>query len=219
MRSVVGRFFSGIGVMLLFTLSFSKSPAFTQIQDNTIGINEYQADPATGLSGDANRDGVGDVYEDEFVEMVNVGTTEIDISGWTLSDSVAVRHIFPANTSLQQDCGIVVFGGGMPSGNFGDSIVQVASTGGLSLNNASDSITLKNGEITIATYEYSGASSTIDQSVTRYPDLIFTFDFVPHTYASGTGALFSPGTTIAGDTFDGDCPEYIHYLYLPVVSR
>ena len=47
-------------------------------------INEILADPASGLAGDSNGDGVRDFSDDEFVEVVNVSGASVDISGWTL---------------------------------------------------------------------------------------------------------------------------------------
>jgi hypothetical protein len=108
-------------------------------------INEFLADPAGDLSGDANGDGTRDGSEDEFVEIANTGDTNLDVSGWTLSDAVAVRHTFPAGTIIPAGCAIVVFGGGTPTGAFGYVQVQTASGGYLGLNNGGDTITLNDG--------------------------------------------------------------------------
>ena len=59
-------------------------------------INEVNADPDTSLVGDANGDGVSNFSDDEFVELVNVSGGAQDISGWTLSDGVSIRHTFPS---------------------------------------------------------------------------------------------------------------------------
>ncbi|HEV7558219.1 MAG TPA: lamin tail domain-containing protein, partial [Kofleriaceae bacterium] len=54
----------------------------------------------------------------EFVELVNGGTADADISGWTLSDATSVRHTFAAGTTLHAGKAIVVFGtaAGIPPG-------------------------------------------------------------------------------------------------------
>ena len=57
-------------------------------------INEIHADPDS-TDGDANGDGTRHSSADEFVEIVNNGDSDLDISGWNLSDGVSVRHVFP----------------------------------------------------------------------------------------------------------------------------
>lgn len=166
-------------------------------------INEFLYDPAPDATGDANQDGTTDASADEFVEFVNVSASAIDISGWTVSDAVGVRHVFPAGTILEAGCAVVVFGGGNPQPlHFGGAIVQTASTGQLGLNNGGDTITLRDETDTVIAQEtYTG--SNIDQSMTRDPDL--TGPFVPHIKATGSdGAQFSPGFLINGSPI-GDC--------------
>ena len=36
----------------------------------------------------------------EFIELVNTGSSAVDLSGWTLSDSSSVRHTFAGGTQL-----------------------------------------------------------------------------------------------------------------------
>ncbi|MCK5878773.1 MAG: lamin tail domain-containing protein, partial [Holophagae bacterium] len=175
----------------------ASTPAMAQ----TIILNEFQADPAADITGDANGDGVRDSGDDEFVELVNVSAGDIDISGWTLADGYSVRHIFPASTVLSSGCAIVVFGGGTPTGTFGGATVQTASTGMIGLNNSGDTITLNNGTSDVFSYAY-GSEGGDNQSITLDPDLTGTF--VKHSTATGSGgALFSPGTMIDGSSFCG----------------
>ncbi|HPC84740.1 MAG TPA: Calx-beta domain-containing protein [Thermoanaerobaculaceae bacterium] len=164
-------------------------------------INEILADPASGAAGDANGDGVTNSSDDEFVEIVNNTGADVDISGWTLSDAAQLRHVFPAGTIVANNCSVVVFGGGTPTGVFGGSVVQTASTGALGLNNGGDTVTLRLGTATVATTTY-GAEGGNDQSLTRSPD--FTGSFVQHTTAPGAGgARFSPGKLLTGYPFSG----------------
>jgi hypothetical protein len=133
----------------------------------------------------------------------------LDISGWTLSDAVQVRHTFPVGTMMPKLCAIVVFGGGTPTGAFGNVIVQTASSGQLGLNNTSDTIALKNDTTVIAIYTY-GAEGGNDQSLTRDPDITGSSPFVQHTSATGAGGrLYSPGTRVDGTTFSGCTPSNI----------
>ena len=105
-------------------------------ENHAVVINEIHNDPSSSaLSGDANGDGVFDVSDDEFIEIVNTGSDAIDISGWIVRDeNPGTRHEFPAGTVLGAGQGIVVFGGiedGQTLGTFGNSLAQLASSGGL----------------------------------------------------------------------------------------
>ncbi|MGH7596936.1 MAG: Ig-like domain-containing protein [bacterium] len=171
-------------------------------------INEILADPSS-TAGDANGDSTINTAQDEFIELVNVSGAALDISGWTLSDATQVRHTFPAGTTVTNQCGIVVFGGGTPMGSFGNTTVQTASTNQLSLNNAGDTITLKNGSIVITMYTY-GPEGGNDQSLTRDPDITGPTLLVQHTNATGAGGrLYSPGIRVGGAQFPGCQPSNI----------
>lgn len=169
---------------------------------DTLVINEIHADPAADLSGDANRDGTRDSSADEFVEIVNSSGPDLDISGWTLSDGVGVRHTFPEGSIVGGNCAVVVFGGNTPTGIFGNSLVQIASSGTLGFNNGGDSLTIDNGSGTLSvSYGSEGGS---DQSITLDPDVTGSPPFVRHTEAAGSGgSLFSPGTEVNGAQFAG----------------
>lgn len=168
-------------------------------------INEFLADPASDLAGDANGDGVRSSSADEFVEIVNRTGDDMDISGWTLSDGFSVRHTFPADTIVFNGCSVTVFGGGTPMGNFGNSLVQTASTGSVGLNNSGDDITLGNGTSTVSMTSY-GSAGGDNQSLTLDPDVTGTLPYVKHSAATTSGgSLFSPGTRADGSQFAG-CP-------------
>ena len=166
-------------------------------------INEILADPASDITGDANGDGVRDASDDEFVEIVNNTGGTVDISGWTLSDGVGVRHVFELGTVVADQGAVVVFGGGTPTGTFGDAFVQTASTGALGLNNGGDQVSLNDGTNIVAYYSY-GSEGGNDQSLTRDPDISGPEPLVLHTTAAGAdGRLFSPGTEVDGTKFPG----------------
>lgn len=177
---------------------------FTTVAGATsIVINEILADPHP-TEGDANGDGVVNTTDDEFVELVNTSGASLDISGWTLSDAIGVKHTFPAGTVAPNQTAIVVFAGGTPAGNIGCAVVQTAtSASGLSLNNTGDTVTLKNGALTIASYTY-GSEGGDDQSLTRNPDMTGPEPLVKHsTVAAANSARFSPGKQIDGSNFPG----------------
>lgn len=171
-----------------------------QFSTGFVIINEIHADPDP-VNGDANGDGAVNVTQDEFVEIVNNTGADVDISGWTLSDLVGVRHTFPANTIIPNGCVIVIFGGGTPTGSFGSAQIQTASTNTLALNNEGDTLTLSDGATVQASATY-GAEGGNNQSLTRDPDI--SGAFVQHSLAIGSGgALFSPGTQLTGSQFAG----------------
>ncbi|MGN8225884.1 lamin tail domain-containing protein [Gracilimonas sp. BCB1] len=169
----------------------------TTLETPDIIFNEILADP-DGSSGDANGDGIVDTDDDEFIELVNYGATDLDISNWVFSDNNTDRYTFPASTTLKPLQAAVIFGGGTPTGDFGNSFVD--STSSLGLNNSGETITLKNGsgiEIISLTY---GSEANSDESITRNPDL--TGSFAQHETADTKDASsFSPGTRIDGTYF------------------
>ena len=178
----------------------------------SLTINEFLADPdSTVALGDANGDGTRSATDDEFVEIVNTGDSEIDLSGMTISDAVAVRHVFGDGTTLAAGAAIVVFGGGTPTGDFGGAQVVTASSGSLGLNNGGDTITLATADNeTIDEISY-GSEGGNNQSLTRDPDL--TGEFVQHSDATGSGgSVFSPGTTVDGDPFEPPAPEELNLV-------
>jgi predicted extracellular nuclease len=173
------------------------------ILPSALVINEIHADPAGDLTGDANGDGVRDSGDDEFIEIVNNSDSDVDISGWTLSDGYGVRHTFLEGMVVSANCSVVVFGGGTPTGGFGGAVVQTANGAynQLGLGNSGDTITLSDGTTDLVVVTY-GSEGGDNQSLTRDPDI--TGEFVKHSTATDSGgALFSPGTMIDGSLFSG----------------
>lgn len=188
------------------TLTPSQTPTPTEQPLPELVINEIHADPHPSL-GDANLDGVVDPADDEFVEFVNDSQYSIDISGWTIGDALDYRHTFPPGSIVSAQCGIVVFAGGAPNGLFGNSVVQVASSGNLGLNNLGDIIYLYDTTMEIFTSIAYGEEAADDQSITRDPDIIGEIPLRKHSLAFGSnGVLYSPGTKIDGSYFSG-CSE------------
>lgn len=165
------------------------SPTCIELPD--LVINEIQSDP-DATNGDANMDGNVSTSQDEFVELFNNDDMPIDLSGWTISDAVAVRHTFPAGTVLPVGGYLVVFGGGTPDTmNLPGDIIQTASGGFLGLNNGGDDVIIATGSGTeVVSHTYGGEAGD-NQSIGRDPDT--TGMFVKHTTIMPTGRLFSPG--------------------------
>jgi len=176
-----------VGIILLSSTSVSGS----------VLINELLADPAADLTGDANNDGMRSGIADEFVELVNNNDIEADISAWSISDSVSVRHIFPSNTILQPYTFLVVFGGGSPL--LSEVQWQTASSGSLGFNNGGDTVSLFDSDsILIDEFTY-GSIGDNDQSITLYPDGSSTEFTLHSTIEEADGALFSPGRSVASE--------------------
>ena len=78
-------------------------------------ISEVYPNPAAGDAGDTNGDGGRHTYQDEFVEIANLGRHPIDIGGYYLGDDdVPVEKLFrfPDSTVLDTQAVVVLFGGG-----------------------------------------------------------------------------------------------------------
>ncbi len=173
-------------------------------QYNSLLLNEVLYDPSnSGLDGDANGDGEYVHNDDEFVELVNVSNSNLDISGYEFYDNANLmsgmpNHIVPPGTVLSPMKAYVVFGGGNPTGDFGGAIVHTASASVLNLNNSSDTLTIKNdiGE-TIIVFDVEALSNNPNESYSRLPDICG--EFVQHN--STSLGLFSPGTKSNGDPF------------------
>jgi beta-lactamase superfamily II metal-dependent hydrolase len=174
----------------------------SDMSDGTFTITAT-ATPAKVILNEILANEPGSATDGEFVELVNVGSTAIDISGWTLSDATSVRHTFAAGTVLGAGKAIVVFGGsaGIPSGT---PNAVVASTGTLSLNNGGDTVTVKTsaatGATTVNAYSYTSSLAGQDGvSMNRSPDASATGGFVLHTSLSSLSA--SPGRRVNGSAF------------------
>ena len=167
-------------------------------------LNEVLYDPPGGITGDANGDGDRHFDEDEFVEFVNSSENSLDISGYKLFDCTRLatntpNYEFPQNTVLSPGQAVVVFGGGIPTGNFGGSLVFAASIQTLNLNNNGDVLTVKNSNDSILfSFDVTILANNPNESYTRFPDLYGSF--TQHDSAS-TGILFSPGTKVDGSSF------------------
>jgi hypothetical protein len=108
-----------------------------------IVFSDFNFDPPAGRAGDFNHDGRRVGVEDEYVTLRNTGRVPLCISGWTLSDAEEKwRHVFPLGTRLKPGESLIVFGGGIPTGDF-DAQVQWARSGQLSLSNDGDTIELR----------------------------------------------------------------------------
>lgn len=167
-------------------------------------INEILYDPSnSGLSGDANGDGVYSQAEDEFIEFVNLSSQAVDFSGYMIYDETGLadgvpRHTIPSGTIVPAGGALVIFGGGTPTGLFGGAIVQTSTTANMNMTNAGDIMTLTDAlGVTVVSIDITPFSDNPNESYTRDPDITGIFE--QHGFVQST--LFSPGTKSDGTSF------------------
>jgi endonuclease/exonuclease/phosphatase family metal-dependent hydrolase len=165
--------------------------------DQSDGTFTITGSPAQVIINEIRANEPGSNTAGEFVELVNVGGTAANIGGWTISDGTAVRHTFAAGTTLNPGKAIVVFGGAsaIPAGL---SNAVAASSGGLSLNNDGDTVTVRDGGGAVKnSFAYTSALSGTDGvSMNRNPDGTAAGAFALHTSISS--AQSSPGVRASG---------------------
>ena len=172
--------------VIFFYCSIPQAHAF-------IFISEILADPAAGPAGDANSDGVASSSDDEFVELFNDANEAVDLSGWSLSDALRTRHVFPSGSVLPKQQFLVIFGSN-------------ASTGTLSLNNTGDTVTLYDSAQLLIDQVTFGPEAGQDKSIVRLSN-----------GAWQQSSQFSPGYSLDGVQEQSvTVPELPSVLYLVV---
>ncbi|HHP7239674.1 DUF4397 domain-containing protein, partial [Longibacter sp.] len=131
--------------------------------ENVLAINEFLADPTTSSGGvDANGDGTIN-SDDDFVEILNISDSPVDVSGYELDDEAGGGgdpYVFPAGTTLEPGEAAVIFRGGTPTGIDGFTDIGLPA-----LNNGGDDIILRDGSGTVIqslTYPTAGAVPEAD---------------------------------------------------------
>jgi endonuclease/exonuclease/phosphatase family metal-dependent hydrolase len=165
-----------------FTITVTPPPTAGRVLINEVLANE----PGSDTAG-------------EYVELVNSGGTAVDISGWTISDATAVRHVFASGTTLGAGKAIVVFAGAsaIPAGL---SNAIASSTGSFVLGNSGDTVKLASPSGLVDSVTYTSALASADGvSMNRSPDGDPTGAFVLHTALSASPR--SPGVRVSGASF------------------
>jgi len=155
--------------------------------EERVAIAEYLANP-TGNTNAAHynplrRDPPTDnpSQHDEYLELVNLSDTDLDLRGWSIADAVQVRHRFYESFVLGAKNAAIVYGGplnGLPPVLDVPFLPASEGSAGLALNNDGDTLTVRNqlgGVIERVVYTAAGVSS--GGSMTRYPTL--DHGFVP----------------------------------------
>jgi hypothetical protein len=183
----------------LFTLAlplcvFLIHPAAAHAQ---LAINEFVASPGR----DWNGDGVVSSRDDEWVEIINLGSSAVDLEGYRLADSEgpkAWRYGFSG--TLEAGAVRIVYGGESKAWEEANKQPQY----GLSLNNTGDRVALyriQGADTSVADeYTYGSVSAANDRAIGRRPDtpsVWITFDALNACTAScdpaGTGCSPTPG--------------------------
>lgn len=160
-----------------------------------VWLNEILAAPTI----DWDADGTANFRNDEWVEIVNTGTTPVNLDGLFLADGTDVFH-FGFTGSLGAGDFLVVLG----SQSVAWETATGASTVGLSLNNAGDSVRLYqvsgSDTLLVDEYTYVAHEGASDRSTGRFPDGAAewsVFDSLnPYTGTTaplGTGCPPTPG--------------------------
>ncbi|MBL9018625.1 MAG: DUF4215 domain-containing protein [Myxococcales bacterium] len=185
-----------------------------------IVINEFLADDGPNANGDSNCDGVVTGTNDEFIELVNVSTKTLDLTGLTIKDGGAPQatpplppqlqftfgaptNVGPGSLTLEPGKAVVIWAGGAPAcAGVTNWFTPVATQGTLSLNNAGDTITLATGgatPVTIATTTYATATQAVSFNLT--PDAMSGTTYALHTALTGAVGGYSPGKKADGTAF------------------
>ncbi|NQU78028.1 lamin tail domain-containing protein [Candidatus Falkowbacteria bacterium] len=122
-------------------------PAQTRAQ---VQIVEIYAQVIMGPLGDADKNGIRQVWGDEFAVIINTGLFSVDISFWTITDGSDQAFTFPSGTIIEPGERIVVFGGGNPPINpknfAGIKYFQSDGQIGNGLNDNDDIVVLRDSE-------------------------------------------------------------------------
>jgi len=159
-------------------------------------INEILADPGPN---DANGDGTSN-DDDEFVELVNIGSDTLLLDGVKIRDASNATYSFPAGVCLARNQAVVVFKKYTGTGSFPGALAL--GNLGFAINNTQETITVVDGANTTLATVSTGNLGNSDQSITRTVDLDPTAAFVNHSVApSSGGSRMSPGACQNGQPF------------------
>lgn len=121
--------------------------------EERVAITEYLANPTSSagaahynpLRRDPPPENPG--THDEFLELANLGDTDLDLAGWSIADAMQVRHRFYESLMLGASNAVVVYGGplnGFPPGLDVPAVPASEGSAGLALNNDGDVVTVRN---------------------------------------------------------------------------
>ena len=167
----------------------------------------------TDSIGDANHDGVRSSSDDEFVELVNSTSHDLDISGLSAAGAKLRRggrhsapHVCRGHDRRRANRGSHLWRRRPNPSDpvFGSALVFEGLDGRIVLEQPGGIVTLRDNSGAVANiFEYGGAtglSAGSNQSLTRSPDISGRLYGSRHC-AGPSGKLFSPGTRVDGTPF------------------
>ncbi|MEY4582567.1 MAG: hypothetical protein RL701_7270 [Pseudomonadota bacterium] len=143
------------------------------------------AAPAGAIINEIGANEPGEDTAGEFIELFNPGATAFDLSGFSLWDASALRHMFPEGSQLAAGSALTVFGASSATPTSATAATP-ASTGALSLSNSGDTVSLRDASGTVVqSYAYTSSQVNDDGvSLNRNPDGSATGLFVKHASVS-----------------------------------
>lgn len=195
-------------------VSDTRDATFFDASDNTFVLNRVQQQVYVNeyLPQPNNKPGMTTPDWDQmFVELINTGTTSVDLSGWKIHDdssysgAASARHVFPAGTVLQPGKVYVVYGGasavpvGATNAAYASGGDGLRFNAGTNAGSSGDSVYLVLPDGTVQ--DSSSYRDTYQgTSYNRSPDGSSTGTWVLHTTLSST-LTASPGKRASGAAF------------------
>ena len=145
------------------------STVLPQVSDAGLAINEFLPAPGSDWDGDADADS----KKDEWAEVVNSGSSPLDLSGYLLLNSTDRRPVYGFSGSLGPGEFVTVYGSEASTWESENGHSSI----GLSLNNTGDMlwlVSVSTGDtVVVDSVSYLSGSVGYDVSVswTQYPPL------------------------------------------------
>lgn len=189
---------------ILLFLAFLLFAATVQAQHDLI-ITEIMFDVPADSLGDANGDGVRGSKSDEFVELYNTGSSQIDLTAYQIIEREGVPvFTFPVGATIDPGQFAVVFGAVGPNG-FGSNIPEGTALFSVQITTDDSNVGFDNG---LGKSNFSNSSDRV-----MLVDALLA-DTVAEVYWGGTAAhpieaftsdaiYLGPPNTISGDSISG----------------
>jgi hypothetical protein len=146
---------------------------------------------------------------DEYVEIINLAGTDIDLAGWTISDSASMRHKFYESFPVAAGSAAIAYGGPRNSYQPGLDVPTSPASENVFFgfnDTGGDSIILRNAEGNlICRVVYVDATLSSKSSVTRFPDSNGVF--LPQVWVSTNSA--TPGRQFDGRLWSEPAPQLV----------
>ena len=168
-------------------------------------INEVLADPFPSV--DANGDGTVDGADDEFVELLNTDSDDLDVSGFTVEEGSGVFYTFPANSIIPAGGLFTIFASGPVSRPECGGAADVApGFTGIGLNNTGDVVVVRDAQGAVVAQMSYGPEGGNDESLALSPDGNLGGGYVGSTTIAGAPA--SPCATNASPALPVDLTHF-----------